>query len=247
MDFNPRAPRGARLCRIKCVIHELLFQSTCPARGTTGRNTSCSWVWLDFNPRAPRGARRHKRRQQCGGSYFNPRAPRGARLPSSIIIKNTATISIHVPREGHDQYSPVLPGLYLISIHVPREGHDLDGIICKFRRFLFQSTCPARGTTARDYANRLYGMISIHVPREGHDCIPTSTARATTLFQSTCPARGTTQRCIKSRHQRILFQSTCPARGTTIIPPIYRYIEHPISIHVPREGHDAGKTGNAWR
>ena len=78
---------------------------------------------------------------------FNPRAPRGAR----------------------QQYSPVLPGLYLISIHVPREGHDYS-FHCYLQLFhVFQSTCPARGTTVLCVSVLRRRYISIHVPREGHD------------------------------------------------------------------------------
>ena len=36
-----------------------------------------------------------------------------------------------------------------ISIHVPREGHDPPRVVQKERLQIFQSTCPARGTTDR--------------------------------------------------------------------------------------------------
>ena len=99
-----------------------------------------------------------------------------------------------MPREGHDNNTaPVLPGLYLISIHVPREGHDrglcvscikIIGISIHVPREghdllvdiaaivvgLFQSTCPARGTTLDNINLGIaQTQISIHVPREGHD------------------------------------------------------------------------------
>ncbi len=56
-----------------------------------------------------------------------------------------------------------------ISIHVPREGHD--GSVCSGRVMvlLFQSTCPARGTTIESLDGFRDPVISIHVPREGHD------------------------------------------------------------------------------
>ena len=80
--------------------------------------------------------------------YFNPRAPRGARLKDEVNANNVETISIHVPREGHDciyLFKSIL--IDNISIHVPREGHDraLSAIYIMLR--IFQSTCPARGTT----------------------------------------------------------------------------------------------------
>ena len=102
-NFNPRAPRGARraLCaRRKCdrkiSIHVpreghdfvlffktnryIIFQSTCPARGTTMHRRLILFFTKNFNPRAPRGARREHQRAK----------------------NQKYDISIHVPREGHD-------------------------------------------------------------------------------------------------------------------------------------------------
>ena len=123
--------------------------------------------------------------------YFNPRAPRGAR---------------HVFRNG-------LETIRIISIHVPREGHDDARSAPVLRLLLFQSTCPARGTTRWDLTNRVMSV-----------------------FQSTCPARGTTRYSAQYLIDD-LFQSTCPARGTTYSLP-GEGCKYVISIHVPREGHD---------
>ncbi len=124
--FNPRAPRGARLYSASLYVLRATFQSTCPARGTT------------LIPASP----------MCFLPHFNPRAPRGARR---VLCRGRGlyeVISIHVPREGHDCHgirgrrNPLS-----ISIHVPREGHDVYFVgDVDFTR-LFQSTCPARGTT----------------------------------------------------------------------------------------------------
>ena len=61
-----------------------------------------------------------------------------------------------------------------------------------FLRLVFQSTCPARGTTKKRGQGNKDSDISIHVPREGHDSHRTETLDRRDLFQSTCPARGTT-------------------------------------------------------
>ena len=131
VDFNPRAPRGARPKGFVVVspaswisIHVpreghdttairyprwvATFQSTCPARGTTIRVSPTTRQTRNFNPRAPRGARRKINIllfKQAGN--FNPRAPRGARLSINIGLSVRTAISIHVPREGHDQITPV--------------------------------------------------------------------------------------------------------------------------------------------
>ena len=60
-------------------------------------------------------------------------------------------ISIHVPREGHDYYpSKSFDQVSRISIHVPREGHDTAVKDVVLGAPVFQSTCPARGTTANN-------------------------------------------------------------------------------------------------
>ena len=100
---------------------------------------------------------------------FNPRAPRGARHPGASRCSWADAISIHVPREGHDRPLEGCDEGLFISIHVPREGHDLSTARSGSSVSLFQSTCPARGTT--DYLS------------------PIAHRQA---FQSTCPARGTT-------------------------------------------------------
>ena len=61
------------------------------------------------------------------------------------------SISIHVPREGHDAKRRAETSIPTkISIHVPREGHDLSMVWIPPRPSLFQSTCPARGTTGSE-------------------------------------------------------------------------------------------------
>ena len=163
-----------------------------------------------------------------------------------------------MPREGHDVSLLKLAAHFVISIHVPREGHDrrVDGVEVEYVQF--QSTCPARGTTEKhgyfswaleisihvpreghdkkpiDIA--LCWYISIHVPREGHDPTTSATTEPTANFNPRAP-RGARQGEPGAAGHTPEFQSTCPARGTT--GEIRRgLITDPISIHVPREGHD---------
>ena len=102
MNFNPRAPRGARRLESPPPSRSLVFQSRCPAWGTTG--CAAEWVCRSsyFNPRAPRGARPCDDGSGIQSDNFNPRAPRGARPYHDNYLSFGETISIHVPREGHD-------------------------------------------------------------------------------------------------------------------------------------------------
>ena len=214
-NFNPRAPRGARL-RQK-VRHGLLllFQSTCPARGTTTPTVIVDFTAL-ISIHVPREGHDHKR---------------------ICFSRTDRAISIHVPREGHDAIRSCRPrsGVTFqstcpargtttitipkhpqaeISIHVPREGHDnfIASKSDKVRRF--QSTCPARGTTK---ATTITNFTSID-------------------FNPRAP-RGARQSQQSDDLHREQFQSTCPARGTTPTIPAAT-LPMAISIHVPREGHD---------
>ena len=169
----------------------------------------------NFNPRAPRGARLVSSFNSLLFNFnFNPRAPRGARPDTAAGKRAQKYISIHVPREGHDLAAKY--GVGMSSI--------------------FQSTCPARGTTLRGYILRCDVAISIHVPREGHDGSGRQSTAATRYFNPRAP-RGA--RLFEDTYCDAMwqFQSTCPARGTTWMQCHYR-LQFDISIHVPREGHD---------
>ena len=103
INFNPRAPYGARLTSLATKPRKLAFQSTRPLRGATSRSERRSAPW-----------------------YFNPRAPYGARLASFQRGGRHADISIHAPLTGRDQsvfnYDY---GFADISIHAPLTGRDL--------------------------------------------------------------------------------------------------------------------------
>ena len=127
VNFNPRAPRGARPSPpmpgrrdMSISIHvpreghdadcgsiisaRQQFQSTCPARGTTKcvHGVHCTRPFQSTCP--ARGTTTIQPRVTGAVSYFNPRAPRGARRVSIATANQYFRISIHVPREGHDVY-----------------------------------------------------------------------------------------------------------------------------------------------
>ena len=152
---------------------------------------------------------------QVADKLFQSTCPARGTTERANRVAERKGISIHVPREGHDRYHLKPSNRKGISIHVPREGHD--------------------GETS--YLDAAMELISIHVPREGHDSRPACWRGSPARFQSTCPARGTTTPRMPLSRPLSAFQSTCPARGTT-----WRNTTtaagRPISIHVPREGHD---------
>ena len=125
LDFNPRAPRGARHIAIPSSRQNILY----------------------FNPRAPRGARLLQTENWKSIMTISIHVPREGHDFLRGLLHLHLFISIHVPREGHDPnfgqyqhppkyFNPRAPrgarqqlayNLFvkaLISIHVPREGHD---------------------------------------------------------------------------------------------------------------------------
>ena len=148
-----------------------VFQSTCPARGTTSSDKP-PWVpTAHFNPRAPRGARRLIAYLQIIERAFQSTCPARGTTSSFCAILPCLRFQSTCPARG-----TTLPGKMpyvarIISIHVPREGHDGRPHLYHLRTGIFQSTCPARGTTV--VFCRTLEIVQ---------------------FQSTCPARGTTRK-----------------------------------------------------
>ena len=122
--FNPRAPRGARPPQMVDMAQSLIFQSTCPARGTTHPLAAQPSPFLFQSTCPARGTTVPYFAGRYRKLHFNPRAPRGARRQIQSKDEGIIDISIHVPREGHDSSGMAMSRKALISIHVPREGHD---------------------------------------------------------------------------------------------------------------------------
>ena len=125
-NFNPRAPRGARLSMFS-------DKTTIP----------------DFNPRAPRGARpRQGKKAQREQKKFQSTCP--ARGTTTIRMVNQiidTKFQSTCPARGTTAHLSEQAVYKDISIHVPREGHDQISLLLLVMMLAFQSTCPARGTT----------------------------------------------------------------------------------------------------
>ena len=193
----------------------LIFQSTCPVRGTT-LLAPFTQFWLLFQSTCPvRGTTSFTRIFVTVSRNFNPRAPYGARLNVYNYVYIPSVFQSTCPVRGTTHTSAVPPPSSCISIHVPCTGHDSAGRL-----------------KARTQ------IISIHVPCTGHDTATSYQELLPAVFQSTCPVRGTTRRAAQSLHNGMEFQSTCPVRGTTRSTAKPLALDN-ISIHVPCTGHDA--------
>ena len=222
------------------VVDKKIFQSTCPARGTTQSG--------DIEVNCP--------------ADFNPRAPRGARRLYLVGLLNALPISIHVPREGHDMAG--LPkGINAdISIHVPREGHDSPWatsfesaedfnpraprgarpvVILQRLNFLtdFNPRAP-RGARLPYGISGLQGIdhFNPRAPRGARLLtIQPRVTGAVSYFNPRAP-RGARQ-CNTQLYDTACchFNPRAP-RGARHYPSKSFFQVSRISIHVPREGHD---------
>ena len=124
LHFNPRAPRGARRQTLMLSEMGLLFQSTRPARGATGK-CSGNVRGDDISIHAPREGRDyHSLAAWRQGDDFNPRAPRGARRFRNGLIPSPFPFQSTRPARGATLDAVEHDGIHDISIHAPREGRD---------------------------------------------------------------------------------------------------------------------------
>ena len=235
MNFNPRAPCGARPHWMTFVAAAALFQSTRPMRGATycclpspqdrhvsihaphaGRDIQydADKVSGNVSIHAPHAGRdRHALYMSRVFVRFNPRAPCGARRNKTL--KRCRELGFQSTRPvwgataaGHPQYPH-----QRVSIHAPRVGRDRKASLSQSLVDGFQSTRPVWGATKVGTVYKTTGKVSIHAPRVGRD-LGGDKAASLALFQSTRPVWGATYDCPR--------------------PPL----SQSVSIHAPRVGRD---------
>ena len=215
-DFNPRSPHGERLNAVSPEGNLILFQSTLPARGATGRSKMTT-LTRDISIHAPRT---------------------GSDVDFSGLMEKSILISIHAPRTGSDnKIRQEMQQFQQISIHAPRTGSDALAMWCVLNHGNFNPRSPHGERLGIRMAQQAMQKISIHAPRTGSD--PTSPLPPWMLrdFNPRSP-HGERRTWRRADARSAGFQSTLPARGATI----YKYsdvLATPISIHAPRTGSDA--------
>ena len=198
MNFNPRAPCGARLTGHRLKITVRVFQPTRPLRGATGRGDGGTATTQNFNPRAPCGARPAP---SVTGAinilYFNPRAPCGARphlahrpkfsvgfQPTRPLRGATAQpgkkradrhISTHAPLAGRDVGKIYKDLVSQISTHAPLAGRDGERVAV-YAPAQISTHAPLAGRDAHRPRGDRRSEISTHAPLAGRD------QRSTLLF-----------------------------------------------------------------
>ena len=149
MNFNPRAPCGARPHWMTFVAAAALFQSTRPVWGATVSQGPffAEDIVSIHAPRVGRDVQPVTSRIITPS--FNPRAPCGARLRNWGTTDDPNPVSIHAPRVGRDWWYMLYDDAYA--------------------RFNPRAPCGARHEADEDGFIPVY--VSIHAPRVGRDLL----------------------------------------------------------------------------
>ena len=191
-DFNPRAPCGARHCHSLYSSLSLIFQPTCPVRGTTLLSFLTPSLRRYFNPRAPCGARHHDDQTIPREQGFQPTCP--VRGTTKISSHNLCSLSI--------------------STHVPRAGHDSRASAFSAGTISFQPTCPVRGTTLRFRSDSRHKIFQPTCPVRGTTAAMRRRTTGHGHFNPRAPC-GARHQVGNAAIGGLKFQPTCPVRGTT--------------------------------
>ena len=154
LDFNPRAPYGARLPGGVLLVDSVYISIHAPHTGRDSMYWSKIPTAESFQSTRPiRGATLHDNSCCFLAGYFNPRAPYGARQGIDRLGDPTSTFQSTRPIRGatadtwrqlHDLH---------ISIHAPHTGRDARHGLTAEITITFQSTRPIRGATPAAHAS----------------------------------------------------------------------------------------------
>ena len=168
LDFNPRAPCGARQITLLEEICSRLFQSTRPMRGATPARRRSKRNRKFQSTRPMRGATVTDTRERLRLLFQSTRPMRGA-TQQHRSCERQERISIHAPHAGRDRERN--PALLLGQNFNPRApcGARLSTGSKGNAVLLFQSTRPMRGATSFLPDSLILIDISIHAPHAGRD------------------------------------------------------------------------------
>ena len=151
VDFNPRAPCGARLSSPAPDARPCTYFNP---RAPCGARLLCKLLLrlhLHFNPRAPCGARPRDMQLLQAGIIFQPTRPLRGATVEGVSERTYTDISTHAPLAGRDRSSPLSIATRRAGFQPTRPLRGATGVSKDtIRRLLeFQPTRPLRGATPR--------------------------------------------------------------------------------------------------
>ena len=170
IDFNPRAPCGARQQKPQENLQPEQFQPTRPLRGATGELFSLPLADYHISTHAPLAGRDVSSVHFSARTRnFNPRAPCGARLIFIFFYSFFCNISTHAPLAGRDgREHRERPGAGNFNPRAPCGARPFSRVLLLCPK-PFQPTRPLRGATATVLCAEHRVDISTHAPLAGRD------------------------------------------------------------------------------
>ncbi len=210
MNFNPRAPYGARPIRKSFPYFCKNFNPRAPYGARLARNC-VPYAYTNFNPRAPYGARLFTPLYtSCCFSFQSTRPVWGA-TRGGFCFPSDRRISIHAPRMGRDLCGYNAPSRKAISIHAPRMGRDDIYFYVPCKSAEFQSTRPVWGATAKlhNFPVQFCARVTVNsMPQTifwtKYTCGIVQTTRAYPYFRCEAPGKSLSACASHSDHQHAL-------------------------------------------
>ena len=152
VNFNPRAPCGARPVTTHSKVAALLISTHAPLAGRDCRLTPYRSCIAMISTHAPLAGRDNNDplKSRCIID-FNPRAPCGARHCPDILRVYAVTFQPTRPLRGATTAVNQLNRKYSISTHAPLAGRDQDARRTAPECRRFQPTRPLRGATVTPF------------------------------------------------------------------------------------------------
>ena len=261
VNFNPRAPCGARLQtdavrrgfqqisihaprvgrdrrQRRIITTSRPFQSTRPVWGATVERFWMGNCCFYFNPRAPCGAR-PKRLSGFSTNHLLFQSTRpvwGATGTSCTVTGRTAKFQSTRPVWGATMVKDALDEYEDISIHAPRVGRDRESIsrLETLSHFNPRAPCGARQKYWMARTKRI--SISIHAPRVGRDR-SRRLKRGSADISIHAPRVGRDDSLRVGLSGSLYFNPRAPC-GARLAAFADRAGCRGISIHAPRVGRD---------
>ena len=239
MDFNPRAPYGARPDGEQPTIYKIVKISIhAPHTGRDPKQDPAPQDRQTISIHAPHTGRDPALQCRFLPTQISIHAPHTGRDSAAGLGHGGHHISIHAPHTGRDaQIVGAVAGL-LISIHAPHTGRDSCPQDHPPPSPGFQSTRPIRGATIIHYSLSFPSNLYFN-PRAPYGARPLPSLLRhwiRTYFNPRAPY-GARLRSLSSSSVSYTFQSTRPIRGATRGRPHFCG-RGPISIHAPHTGRD---------
>ena len=192
IDFNPRAPCGARLSMPTETNYLITISTHAPLAGRDRRRGSSN-PYENISTHAPLAGRDlHRKRHIRVGGEFQPTRPlRGATVvlgggvnlalgfqptrplrgaTRNVVLSNAGEcISTHAPLAGRDRFITGSKKRRNISTHAPLAGRDEHDRRIYMPEVVFQPTRPLRGATRLPPLGHPTASISTHAPLAGRD------------------------------------------------------------------------------